>query len=93
MSDVSAQIKCTGVVQGVGYRYFCYQKALGLGLTGWVSNRTDGSVEVVAEGGRSAIEIYLKELKVGPDSATVSEVKVKWLKFAGKNNKFEIITR
>ena len=49
-----------GHVQGVGFRYFVVDTALSLGITGWVRNRFDGSVEVLAEGeGKSLNELIL----------------------------------
>jgi len=68
-----------GRVQGVGFRYFVQDKALGLQLTGWVRNRWDGSVEVVAEGERSQLESLLTALRRGPRGALVSGLKPEWL--------------
>jgi len=52
---VRARIRVTGVVQGVGYRFFVRNVAASLGLAGEVRNLSDGSVEVVAEGDRSLV--------------------------------------
>ena len=60
-----------GDVQGVGYRYFVIDNARSLGLTGWVRNRFDGSVEVLAEGPRAYLEILIDALQQGPRSARV----------------------
>jgi len=49
----------SGVVQGVGMRWWVRARALELGLVGWAANRPDGRVEVVAEGGRPAAEALL----------------------------------
>jgi acylphosphatase len=76
---VRARIKVTGVVQGVGFRYFVRNTAAGLGLGGYVRNRPDGAVEVVAEGDRQAMSAFLAELKVGPRHASVTGVAVDWL--------------
>ena len=93
MSQVGAEITVRGVVQGVGYRYFCYRHAVNLELTGWTKNDPDGSVFVYVEGNRSVIEALIDELKVGPYSASVSRIDVKWVKFTGKYKTFEITFR
>ncbi len=68
-----------GDVQGVGYRVFVLRAAGPLGLHGWVRNRFDGSVEVVAEGERPALEALARELKSGPRAASVGQVNLEWL--------------
>ena len=65
-----------GYVQGVGFRWFVEREAAGLGLSGWVANRADGSVEVVAEGPDEMLGELVLRLWEGPSSASVSEVKV-----------------
>ncbi len=57
-----AQIKISGSVQGVSYRYFTKQKADQLGLTGWVCNLPDGRVAVLAEGPVAKIKVLIKWL-------------------------------
>ena len=64
-----------GRVQGVGFRYFTSQTAQRLGVTGWVRNRWDGSVEAVAEGTPDQIDKFVSALWKGPGSAFVTEVK------------------
>jgi len=68
-----------GDVQGVGYRVFVVRSAAPRALRGWVRNRFDGSVEVVAEGERSALDALLRDLRAGPRAAAVREVRVEWL--------------
>ena len=63
-----------GRVQGVGYRWFVRERARALGLTGWVRNRQDGSVEVLAIGNDSALEQLRTLLRSGPSGARVSDV-------------------
>jgi acylphosphatase len=67
-----------GDVQGVGFRAFVIRRALGSGITGWVRNRSDGSVELVAEGPRSALETLLTDVQAGPSAATVDRVDTQW---------------
>lgn len=63
-----------GGVQGVGFRFFTYKKARSLGLTGYVRNLTDGSVEVVASGTASQLATFANFLQSGIPSATVKEI-------------------
>ncbi len=55
-----------GYVQGVGYRQFARRAALRLGLSGWVRNRADGTVEALISGPPDAVEAMLAELRRGP---------------------------
>jgi acylphosphatase len=67
-----------GLVQGVGYRWFVARKADAMGIKGWVKNRFDDTVEVEAEAERSLLEELIKELKVGPRSAHVTNLRIEW---------------
>lgn len=90
MNSVGAEIIVTGHVQGVGFRFFCHRLAAGLDIKGWVKNNYDGSVIIRAEGDRSLVEEMIGNLKVGPRSAVVKTVNVKWLPFSGDFKDFEI---
>jgi acylphosphatase len=63
-----------GSVQGVGYRAFVQRAGRSLALDGWVANRSDGSVQVVAEGPGADLERLLERLREGPAAAVVSDV-------------------
>lgn len=65
-----------GTVQGVGFRWFVQRAAARLELQGWVANRADRSVEVVAEGPTDAIDALLVILRAGSPSSHVSAVEV-----------------
>ena len=67
-----------GRVQGVGFRYFVVEEALSLGLRGYARNERDGSVEVLAQGPRPALERLVARLRQGPSAAHVSEVRTSW---------------
>jgi acylphosphatase len=67
-----------GEVQGVGFRVFVLRRGMELGLTGWVRNRSDGSVELVAEGSRTALESILADVKRGPSGSAVERVDATW---------------
>ncbi|MFN3704638.1 MAG: acylphosphatase [Thermoflexales bacterium] len=79
-----------GHVQGVGFRYFTLRRAEMLGLTGWVRNCQDGTVEVVAEGRTQELETLLAALHTGPSGAVVRRVEVSWLSATGEFRHFEI---
>ena len=79
-----------GHVQGVGFRYFVQGKATGLGLTGWVRNRWDGSVEVLIEGKRTELESLLDALYRGPRGATVTSVDPQWKEATGEFLDFRV---
>jgi acylphosphatase len=63
-----------GRVQGVGYRYAMIEAARTLGLTGWVRNRRDGTVEAHLQGNADALERLLEWSRRGPPSARVTAV-------------------
>lgn len=77
-SDEELHALVHGRVQGVGFRYFVIEKALGMGLRGYARNTDDGSVEVLAQGPRPALENLLALLRRGPGAAYVYEVEVEW---------------
>lgn len=66
MGATCAAWKIRGIVQGVGFRYFTLRHAQSLGLSGWVRNLPDGSVEVAARGPADAVSRLLEILRVGP---------------------------
>jgi acylphosphatase len=67
-----------GRVQGVGYRVFAVREAGYLDLDGWVANEMDGTVRVVAEGPRAALEALLERLAEGPPAGFVDRVVPRW---------------
>ena len=75
---VRARIRVSGIVQGVGFRYFVRTRAVALGLSGFVRNIPDGTVEVVAEGDRPVVNTLIGELRIGPRSASVERLNVEW---------------
>jgi acylphosphatase len=64
----------TGVVQGVGFRYAMEAQARLLGVSGWVRNRRDGSVEAMIAGSAAQVEEMLAWSRYGPDGAAVDNV-------------------
>ncbi len=79
-----------GRVQGVGFRYFVLEVAQSQGLTGWVRNRWDDTVEVLAEGEKADLEKLLEALNRGPRSAYVSNVRVDWSPATGEFSSFSV---
>ena len=65
-----------GRVQGVGFRWFVEREAHLLGITGWVRNNHDGSVEVLAQGTRDQLSGLHSRLREGPRAARVDAVEV-----------------
>jgi acylphosphatase len=65
-----------GFVQGVGYRDFARRAALRLGVSGWVMNRMDGTVEALIAGAPADIETMLAELRRGPRGAQVTRLRL-----------------
>jgi acylphosphatase len=88
--EIGVHIVVQGLVQGVGFRYFAYRHAMRLGLSGWVRNLYNDDVELEVEGDRSLIEELIKELKVGPRSAHVKDLKIEWREYANRYQAFEI---
>lgn len=68
------RLSISGQVQGVGFRDFAIRQAIALGLSGWVRNRSDGSVEAVASGPTKAIEAFVAACGRGPRAALVSHI-------------------
>jgi len=66
--------KITGQVQGVGFRWSLQRKALQLGLSGWVRNCADGSVEAIAAGPQEALLLLFAWTQHGPPAARVDQV-------------------
>ena len=88
--QVGAHIVVRGMVQGVGFRYFVLRHATKIGLFGFVKNLFNGEVEMEAHGHRSMVEEFIKEVKVGPRAADVSDVKIEWIPFDKTVDTFEV---
>ena len=72
----TARLIITGRVQGVGYRMWAERTASALGIRGWVRNRGDGSVELLATGDDAAVAKLIEACSEGPRHALVSGVSV-----------------
>lgn len=89
----AAKIKVYGEVQGVGFRAWVARRALKLNLKGYVANEPDGSVTIVAEGSREAIEKLIEECRRGPPLAVIERVEIEWIQPIGSYEAFEVIYR
>ncbi|MGE5386220.1 MAG: acylphosphatase [Betaproteobacteria bacterium] len=74
MPIVTLHFTITGHVQGVGYRWSMRREASKLGLAGWVRNRSDGCVEAVVRGPKTAVEHLLTWAWRGPSGAIVEQI-------------------
>ena len=79
-----------GRVQGVGFRYFTKGKANELNLSGWVRNRPDGTVELLAKGNRTSLEQFMQSLEAGPIGSRVEKVESQWIEDSQEYKGFEI---
>ncbi len=86
--NVVKHLEISGRVQGVGFRYFVVRAARELGLTGWVRNRHDGSVEAMVAGEAAAVDALIDSARRGPAQAMVTACRVS--AGAGSYDKFEM---
>ena len=90
MALKQVQIIVRGRVQGVFFRAATQREARRLGLTGWVRNRPDGSVEMVAEGDEVALRQLCMWAEKGPSAARVEDVQPRWRAYTGDHPDFRI---
>jgi acylphosphatase len=83
-------VNIKGIVQGVGFRYYCYRLAVKYNLRGFVENLDDGSVYLEIEADDKVIDAFMDELRVGPRSAVINSVKVEGKKYENKYSGFQI---
>jgi acylphosphatase len=72
----TVRLRVTGRVQAVGYRAWAIEAAESLGLRGWVRNRSDGTVEMLASGSEEAVAAMIEACRRGPPAARVTGVEV-----------------
>jgi acylphosphatase len=83
-------LRITGRVQGVCYRAYAADKAQALGLTGTVRNRTDGTVELVAEGDEQELATLLDWCWQGSPFAQVAAIDARWSDATGEHTAFRV---
>jgi acylphosphatase len=91
VANKRVQVLVNGRVTGVFFRAAAQREARRLGITGWVKNRNDGSVEIVAEGEEDAIKEIVSWAHHGPSAARVEHVDVRWRGYTGEFSDFRIV--
>jgi len=89
-STFAVRLFVSGVVQGVGFRYYTLRIANDCGVFGFVRNLRDGRVEAYAEGKKENLQQFVSALKRGPSFASVSEIEEEWLTAGGRFETFDI---
>jgi acylphosphatase len=80
-----------GRVQGVYFRASAQREARRLGVCGWVRNRADGALEIVAEGEEAAVRDLHGWAQKGPSAARVDKVDTRWRSYVGEYSDFRIL--
>jgi acylphosphatase len=86
----SVKVNVTGRVQGVGFRYSTQRQAQRLGVKGWVRNERDGSVTVVIEGPKAAVDEMVSWLHEGPGFANVADLNLQEYPYEGRYSSFTV---
>lgn len=88
--DAQVHLIISGEVQGVFFRASAQEKARALGLTGWVKNRKDGRVELVAQGDEDTLDELVNWCHHGPEDAFVQLVEMEWTDIEQEFEDFEV---
>ena len=86
-----AKLTISGLVQGVGFRYFAMREAQRANIIGYIKNLPDGTIESVVEGSREAIASFKEALRRGPSHARVESLDITYEDFAGEFRGFRIL--
>jgi acylphosphatase len=76
VSRLARHVRIAGRVQGVFFRAWTRDQARELGVSGWVRNASDGSVEAHLEGALDSVEQMIERMRSGPPSARVEDLKI-----------------
>ncbi len=90
MSKQAVHLIASGRVQGVGFRFFVRTQASAHGINGWVKNLPNGNVEILAEGERSILDIFIDLIKDGPTFGRVDDLLVEWQEAVNHFRAFDI---
>lgn len=88
--NTRVRIVVHGSVQGVSFRYYTCRRALELGVSGWVRNLPDGTVEGVFEGNDSAVQALVEWCRLGPAAARVDRLDVRPDIYTGEFESFTV---
>ncbi len=91
MDDIRVRLVIAGRVHGVWFRESTRRQAVSLGVTGWVRNLPDGTVEVVAEGAEESVRKLVEWCHRGPSAAKVNRVDRAEEIWRGEFNTFDIV--
>jgi acylphosphatase len=91
MGQKRIQMIVSGRVQGVYFRASAQREARLLGVTGYVRNRPDGSVEIIAEGEEDLVKGLLLWAQKGPSTARVDKIETRWRSYTGEFSDFRIL--
>lgn len=86
----AVRIIVKGLVQGVGFRYFCYRAASELGIIGFAKNLLNGDVEIIAQGEKGLINDFIKRINTGPTFSTVTSIHAEEVKYDDNLKTFEV---
>jgi len=90
MENVRARVIIEGRVQGVFFRHHTRERALTLGVNGWVKNRWDGRVEAVFEGDQAIVDRMIQWCHRGPPEAWVKKINLSWEEYTGEFEDFSV---
>jgi acylphosphatase len=88
--SVRLHVVVSGSVQGVGFRQYVLRHANRLSVHGWVRNRWDRKVELIAEGTRQELQLLLERITEGPPASSVRNVDAEWTQPTGEFHSFEV---
>ena len=90
MAEVARNLRITGRVQGVFFRAWAQGQARELGISGWIRNCADGSVEAHLVGEEDAVRRMIERMRLGPANANVDELQVEELEAEPASGRFEV---
>jgi len=88
--NVRAHIFVSGRVQGVFFRARTMERAVRLGVGGWIRNLPDGRLEAVFEGKKEPVEAIIEFCRIGPKNAVITEFNLKWEPYLNEFKDFKV---